>query len=530
MPRQRERFQTAGGLAFAPKTTQISGVKTNAFSPQAFAVFLAVVAWSPSAGALGGGPITSAMDHWEVARARVLIDQADPAGRTRSLALARGALHFLAGEYEAAEETLARLGDGADNALLARVRATRAVTAGLATAWSPTRRFVVRFSPGPDEALLPYLLEAAEAAFDVLSAHLSMTVPVPVRIEVLPSVAALAAASGADATDLVRSGAVAVCDFNKLMILSPSQLPYGYPFADTVAHELVHLFLTVRAGHRVPVWFQEAAAKYLEPAWRSQAPGTLHRSMNELLGDALASGRLVPFDELRTTLSRMPSPERTALAFAQLSSFAAFLVSIEGADVLGRLADELRVGDEEVALLRATGKTLDELEAAWLKRLVQGGLSPQEGGRGVLVRESDPPDASLSPPAVSLLRVGDLLRRKGHPAQAAERYARVVAAHPHPLLVARLAAALNEAAQPERVLTLLDRVALDEVEWAILSRERGRALVALGRYSEAEEPLMRAVRTDPYDPGTHEALARVMAAQGRSADADREQRLAAMWR
>ena len=78
---------------------------------------------------------------------------------------------------------------------------------------------------------------------------------------------------------------------------------------------------------------------------------------------------------------------------------------------------------------------------------------------------------------VASLRVGDLLRRQGHAREAAERYARVVASHPHPLLVARVASALNEAGQAGQVSGLLDRLGLDEVVWAVLSRERGRALV-----------------------------------------------------
>jgi Flp pilus assembly protein TadD len=506
-------------------------VKTWPIPLPALAACLVVWTWPVAVRATAGNPIADALDRWDLAAAQAWIDQADPSGRSRSLAGVRGAMLFLQGEYEAAETVLAAADDADATTLRARVRDTRAVTAGLATAWSPSRRFVARFAPGPDEAVLPYLLEAAEAAFDVLSARLGMTVPVPVRIEILPSIDALSVVSATDRGDLVRSGAVAVADFNKLMVLSPSQLPHGYPFADTVAHELAHHFLTVRAGHRVPVWFQEAVAKYLEPAWRGASPGTLHRSLAGLLADARAGGRLVRFDELRQSLSRMPSPERTALAFAQLSSFAAFLVRTEGDDVLSRMADEFRVGDEEVAVLRATGKTLDELQAAWLRAYDAEGRPADTGGvRGILVRESGPPEATLSTAQAALLRLGDLLRRRGHPGQAAERYARIVVPGAHPLLVARLASAWNEAGEPARALAALDRAGLDEVEWAMLARERGRALVAMGRHAEAEAPLLAAVRTDPYDPGTHEALARVMAALGRPAEADREQRLAAMWR
>lgn len=505
-------------------------MKTDVIPRHLVVAVLAVAVWGGGVRLAGAGPIGTALDRWDLAAAQALIDEADPTGRSRALTVARGSVLFLGGQYEAAEQLLERAADPAADALLTRVRATRMLTAGMATAWSASRRFVARYEPGPDEAMLPYLLEAAEAAFDVLADHLRMTVPVPVRIEILPSIDALAVASATNREDLARSGAVAVCDFNKVMLLSPSQLPHGYPYADTMAHELVHHFLTVRSGHRLPVWFQEAVAKFLEPAWRGAAPGTLHRSMSELLADARVSGRLVRFDEMRPSLSRMPTPERTALAFAQLSSFAGYLVATEGADVLVRLADEMRVGDEEVAVLRATGKTLDELQAAWMTAVAQEGLPDPARARGVLVRESEPPEPGLHPAAQAHLRVGDLLRRKGHPGPAAERYARVVESNPHPLLVARLAAALNEAGAPQRVLELLDRLAMDEIEWPVLARERGRALVAMGRHRDAETPLMWAVRNDPYDPGTHEALARVMAALGRPAEADREQRLAAMWR
>ncbi len=60
---------------------------------------------------------------------------------------------------------------------------------------------------------------------------------------------------------------MAVCRHRKVMIVSPAEFPNGYPYADAVAHEMVHFFLVARAGEDLPVWFQEATAKYLETAW-----------------------------------------------------------------------------------------------------------------------------------------------------------------------------------------------------------------------------------------------------------------------
>jgi Flp pilus assembly protein TadD len=87
-----------------------------------------------------------------------------------------------------------------------------------------------------------------------------------------------------------------------------------------------------------------------------------------------------------------------------------------------------------------------------------------------------------------------------------------------------------DAGNPEAAEAVLDAAGVDEEEFAYVARERGRALARSGRFAEAESPLRTAVRTDPWDPETHEALARVYGATGRADLAEREQRLAGAWR
>jgi Flp pilus assembly protein TadD len=486
--------------------------------------------------AADGPRLSAALSAWDVRAARAMLQKGLDGVPRRDLPQLWGTLLLLEGEPARAEEMLAHATGPEAARLRVVAKGYRDVTKDLAVAVSPSGRFEVAYRPGPDEAVLPYLMEAADAAFDDLSRRLAMTVPTPVRILVLPTFEDLSAATGLTPSQLDASGAVAACAFNRIHIVSPSRMPRGYPYADTVAHELVHYFLTIRAGDRVPLWLQEGAAKALEQTWRGAPLGQVHRTLQRLLADAVVRGRLLPFSSLGTSLARMQRPEDTALAFAELASFVTWLSGHQGPRILPRLLDELNVADEAVAVLRATGHTLEELRSDWIASLVREGMPGEAAGartRGTLLMETaGDPLPEMTAEAAAQFRLGDLLRLSGRPGAAADKYRIVLGSMqpPHPEIVARLAGALVDAGNPEAAEAVLDAAGVDEEEFAYVARERGRALARSGRFAEAEAPLRTAVRTDPWDPETHEALARVYGATGRADLAEREQRLAGAWR
>jgi tetratricopeptide (TPR) repeat protein len=384
-----------------------------------------------------------------------------------------------------------------------------------------------------DEAMLPYLVEALEAQFDALTARLAMVVPVPVRVEVVGTLRGLAADAGIPEEDVRGSGVVAAARFNKLVIVTPSQVRWGYPYADTAAHELVHHFLTIRGGDRIPVWFQEAAARYLESLWRGGEAGVLHRGMRDLLASAAAQGRLIPLTTLRRSLARIGGMGETALAFAELSSFAAWLEREHGPTVLARLVDALASGDEDKAMARVTGATLAAASQAWSRELFQAGAPAGRSATPVRAVEQDREAASAIPPEVADdVRLGDLLAAEGRHLAAAVRYRKALAAlpEPRPAVVARLATALVDGGENAAAVAALDEARLDEAEYPVLAGARGRALVALGRAREALSPLLDAARSDPYDPAVHAAMEAAFRAAGDLEAAERERRLAALWR
>jgi Flp pilus assembly protein TadD len=496
------------------------------------AALLATVVASATASAR---PLDDVLERWDTRAARFLLGQL-PEGRPEPQVLSvQGYVSFLDGDYAAAEQDLARAASNPEAArLLPIVRASRALAGTLQRRVSPSGRIVVTYRAFPDEALVPYLFEAGDAALDALSLRLGIAPRGPVRIEVAPALDDLARVTGLPESQVRASGTVAVCKYNRIVLVSPSAFPGGYPYADTLGHELVHFLLTLEGGDRLPLWFQEATAKYLESTWRGASPGTLTRGQRLLLTGAAAQGRLIPFSSLRGSLARMPRIDDTALAFAELSSFAAFLERSIGAGTLARLAAALPTADEETAVARVAGRTLASLVETWEKTLAIEGLSDggPPGSLPWLDARGEDGLETLAEAAADEVRLGDSLRANGRHRAAAVRYERALAGmpSPHPAVVARLAATLVDASAPDEALAAIGGSGLDDAESPLVARERGRALAAAGRNREAIEPLLAAVRSNPYDADTHETLEKAFLAIGDEARAEREHRLAVLWR
>ena len=62
---------------------------------------------------------------------------------------------------------------------------------------------------------------------------------------------------------LSKDGTVALSKWNRLMITSPKALVRGYPWADTITHELVHPIVESDFP-RAPTWIDEGLASLFE--------------------------------------------------------------------------------------------------------------------------------------------------------------------------------------------------------------------------------------------------------------------------
>lgn len=432
---------------------------------------------------------------------------------------AEARLRFHQGRYaeavSAMERALANQTPNRDEAtLLDLFKSTRRATEAYVESRSEDGRFIVLHAPGRDRHLVSYALRALEGADRALEAELGFRMPGPVRLEIFPTAQTLAAVSTLSVEAIERTGTIALCKWDKLMVTSPRALLRGYPWMDTIAHEYVHLVLTRTSRDRAPVWFQEGVAKFMERRWREPTVQPhLGPAARGLLARALAEDGLIPFDQIHPSIALLPSQEDAALAFAQVSTFIAHFHSTYGGASLRAAVTKIAEGtDARESLAEVAGVEWSALETAWRGSLA--GLEPDSPRLlGLRLRRgaADPDESSeVIEAARRSLRLGDLLWARRRFGGAMVQYGRALEAAPgDPILVSRLARAAVAAGEPERALAALEPVAAEYPEHAPTQALLARAKRLLGDAAGARAAAIRAIRLNPFDPSPHCDLAAV---------------------
>lgn len=377
-------------------------------------------------------------------------------------------------------------------------------------------RYVVRYASARDALLVPYAMDTLRRADAEISRALGFRHPGPIRLDFFSSPRDLAQGTGLTEEDIERTGTVALCKWDRLLVSSPRSLSRGYAWLDTIAHELAHLVLTRATEDRAPVWVQEGIARYLERAWRGGTDGTfrLEGPSLAMLVHARDTNALLSFDRLHPSIALLPSQEDAALAFAEVSTFVESVVATHGTASLARVAAELGRGtDARVAFARATGSgDFAALEGAWRERLRR--LARPANARWLprrFVREGSETDDSATVENVAAkraLRLGDLLWDRGRQEAALVEYRRGSEISPDdPILASRFANAAIALGRPEITVAPLERVLHAYPEHAPALASLGHALVATGQTARALEILREAIRQNPFDATPHCDLA-----------------------
>jgi Flp pilus assembly protein TadD len=441
----------------------------------------------------------------------------------------RALILFHQGDYAGAADAIERAVDAGPNApdlqdrrALGDVfRATRDATRGFVEARSADGRYVVRHEPGPDAVLVPYALEALATADRAMQSELGIRHPGPIRVEIYPSPRSLARVSTLTVEEIERTGTIALCKWDRLMITSPRALVRGYPWLDTIAHEHVHLMLSRASRDRAPVWFQEGMAKFLERRWRGEpAAAHLEPASAALLDRAVRADGLLPFDRLHPSIARLPSQEDAALAFAQVATFIEAFHARHGAAGLRDAVTRIAAGtDAREALAAVSGTSFARLETSWREGLRARPRQGNDAPRVVELRfrhgagEADETTEVQVERARRYLRLGDLLWGRTRPGAAAVEYARAHGAAPDdPIVASRLARASLASGRPARAIAALERIEARYPEHAPVHVYLGAARVRTGDLVRARVSLHEALRLNPFDPQPHCDLA--VAAEG----------------
>jgi tetratricopeptide (TPR) repeat protein len=486
-----------------------------------------------------GRDVEHDLDEWrfQIGRAKLAELEARTPGATETAYL-DGYARFLEGDYAGAATSLAKAAKEAPDDVNVKELGGLARAAEDAVKEHKEARsthFLVRYPP-EDAVLVPYALETLEAAYAALASDLGFAAELPVRVEFYRSPSDLAAVSSLSAAEVARTGTIALCKWARLMVTTPRALAYGYPWLDSINHELVHYAVSQLTHDRAPVWLQEGLAKFLEKRWREPAGGKLAPAMEHLLAKALHGGKLISFDAMHPSMAKLPSAEDASLAFAEVATSIATLHAEGGMAALRAAITAVADGtDARKAVAAAAGGGWPEFERAWKSYMAGLKLKTYPGfdlptthvrkSAAIASRRKPTEDEASgglkAGPSMRHLRLGNILLKRNRPHAAVLEYEKGA----HAVTVARGAGGRQETATAEWLFPVkLGRtyLALHQPDEALRAVERartiypdlpwpnliaGEALLAKGEARGAIEAVRASLGTNPFDPAVHCTLA-----------------------
>ncbi len=415
-----------------------------------------------------------------------------------ALTLERARLAVYLGECDRAEAILSNPAlteshEGGSLAELAKSCA-RATAAGFVME-DPLRGIWLRLQDDSDRALAPFIFEVAAQARDTVSKEVGIDLPRPLRIDLVRDLFSLSAVSGLPLKAAETTGTLAVARWGRVIMLSPRAPVQGYPWQDTLAHEITHLLVTRATRDFAPLWMQEGLAKRFEVRWRPVRPFDHPEWADTAARNAALDGRSVGIDKLGPSIAMLPTPEAAGVAFAEVTSFMHFFIDKNGEPALRLLLADLRGNGSagaDAALISVTGYGLPAWNARWQRFL----RTPLEPSPDAANRASPPVHAQAD--AGRRARLADLLAGRGHGrASAAEVEPLLATLARLPQIRERVAAGLYAAGDDQGAERALGTEA--EIDglygpWFALA---GRGFARRGRPSDAERAFTLGLSADP---------------------------------
>lgn len=381
---------------------------------------------------------------------------------------------------------------------------------------SESEHFVM-FTPPGQKFLADYALPSMENAAAYVEKITKRRPAGKIRVEIYPTKEDFSAASTLSLETLERSGAIGICKFHRLMIMSPQTLPIGYRWLDALSHEYMHLMINELSGSKAELWLHEGTARYFETAYRADPPLFLTPDQKTKLLEALEKKDLVPFARMSPSMVYLKDQEQVSLAFAQVSHAVSLLVKERGVGKFVDFLSSLKTLPFAKAFKLAYGMTPDEFEKWWQGKLAK---EPWEKSKGTMSDEvvftprSD--DAGIGAAAKDQMRLGDKMRRQGLYEGALIEYEKALKTEPDNAILLLKAARAHLALKETDNAVIKLRRAIDKNPNYITP------YIELAQWvppQEAASLLKEANALNPFDPRIHTLLAGIYTALGRPADA-----------
>ncbi len=373
---------------------------------------------------------------------------------------------------------------------------------GLNKVFPPLVRFesehFVLWTPPDQTFLKDYALpslEKAAAHFEKLFGHRPVG---KVRVEIYSNKEDFSVASTLSDETLERSGAIGICKFHRLMVMSPKTLPLGYRWLDALAHEYMHMMINELTHSKAELWLHEGTARYFESSYRLDPPAFLTPDQKTKLLEALEQKKLVAFARMSPSMVYLKDQDEVSLAFAQVSHAVSVLVRDRGMPQFVKFLVSLQKMSFAQSFKSNYGMTPSKFESYWQNQL---GKEKWEKSKGTMsddvVFATPKEDDMIGADSQAQVRLGDRMRRQGLMDAALIEYEKALEVEPDNAVILLKAAKTNLAlGQKDAAITQLRRAIEKNPNYVTPYLE----LVPLVSPEQAKPLLYEAISINPFDP------------------------------
>ena len=430
-------------------------------------------------------------------------------------------VEFMKGNYERSWEILRQVGDNFKEVkeFKNHVDATRRASRNFIS--RETEHFIFRFEEGPDEVLIYYAEKAMEASYQVLGKILNYYPEEKVLVEFYSDRGPFSKISPLTLKDILTSGTVALCKYNRIMMISPGSLVRGFNWLDTLSHEYVHYLLTKKSRNHLPLWMHEGIAKYLETQWRGEKQ-YLSPIMETVLFNALKNDYRVPLEAMMPSLAKLKTAEDVQLAYAEVSSMMEYLASIKGNTVFPRILEDLASKAEgaefENIFMKHVGQDLAEFQKSWeswAKKLELKNIPGIETLTTEFKNKQGPEKPEYkqlkSRKARNLTFLGDILKSRDHFKAAIIEYKKALdeSSTHSPVLFNKLAGTYLQTHKYHEAEVLLKKSLAFFPDFHTTLTNMGELHFSNQKYEAARVYFEKAVHINPFNPFAHMRLIHV---------------------
>ncbi len=462
--------------------------------------------------------VHSLLDQWQIEDAErltsTLMEKHSDMGDVHFL---NGKVAFFKGNYEFASETFKRIDAGPQwiKDFVHLVEETREATSGFVQ--QESEHFVFRFREGPDEILVHYAKEVLERSYKVLGELFEYFPKEKVIVEFYPDREPFSRISPLTLKDIVTSGTVALCKYNRLMMISPASLVRGYNWMDTLSHEYIHYLLARKSRNNVPLWINEGIAKYFESRWREDKE-FLEPIGKTVLTRGLDNDYLIALEDMMPSLAKLKTAEDVQLAYAQVATMVDFLVTTKGESVIAEMLSGLAENPEfQPVFEEVSGLDLKSFQKEW-KPFIKEKKWDTIPGLKVLQfqfkkdRSEDGEEKDYSEldtqKAQDHALLGDILKSRNYVDAAIMEYQKALKSTPSfsPILHNKLAGTLIMTKEYSKAETFLNESLKYYPQFHTTLTNLGEVHLLKGNHETAADYFEKAIRVNPFNPFVHQRL------------------------